>query len=147
MLNEHEARYVLVGAFALQLCGSTLATREIDILIDGSGEHAGRFVCALGELGLGLANEWFAEEVANKPVTLIGDDPRVDVLTVAWSVHYADAYPDARVFEVEGVPIPTASIDHLIASKQTGRLQDAADVEVLKEIKRLLQERESRTHL
>jgi hypothetical protein len=50
---------------------------------------------------------------------------------------------DARVFEVEGVPIPTASIDHLIASKQTGGLQDAADVEVLKEIKRMLQERES----
>ena len=143
MLNEHEARYVLVGAYALQLWGSARATRDIDILIERSVENAGRVVDALEKVGLGLANEWLAREVANKAVTIIGDVPRVDVLTVAWSVHYAEAFPDARVFEVEGVPIPTASIDHLIASKQTGRLQDAADVEVLKEIKRMLQDRES----
>ena len=41
------------------------------------------------------------------------------------------------MFEVEGVQIPTASIDHLIESKRTGCLQDAADIEVLEEIKRL----------
>ena len=41
------------------------------------------------------------------------------------------------MFTVEKVKIPTASIDHLIASKRTGRLQDAADIEVLEEIKRL----------
>ncbi len=95
MLNEHEARYVLVGAYALQLWGSTRATRDIDILIERSVENAGRVVDALGKLGLGLANEWFAEELLNKPVTLMGDVPRVDVLTVAWSVHYAEA-PHAR---------------------------------------------------
>jgi hypothetical protein len=56
---------------------------------------------------------------------------------VAWSVHYADARRDATVFTVEGVKIPAASIDHLIESKRTGRLQDAADIEVLEEVKRL----------
>ena len=43
----------------------------------------------------------------------------------------------ATAFQVEGVRIPTASIEDLIASKQTGRLQDAADIEVLEEIRRL----------
>jgi len=52
-------------------------------------------------------------------------------------VHYKHARPAATVFTVEGVEIPTISIDHLIASKRTGRLQDAADIEVLEEIKRL----------
>jgi len=52
-------------------------------------------------------------------------------------VHYPEARRDATVFTVEGVEIPTASIDHLIESKRTGRLQDAADIEVLEEIKRL----------
>lgn len=47
------------------------------------------------------------------------------------------SYGVDAVFEVEGVQIPTASIDHLIESKRTGRLQDAADIEVLEEIKRL----------
>jgi hypothetical protein len=36
-----------------------------------------------------------------------------------------------------GVPIPLISIDDLIATKRTGRLQDAADIEVLEEIRRL----------
>ena len=91
----------------------------------------------LGEVGFGLAKEWLAEEVAAKPVTIIGDSPRVDILTVAWSVHYPEAARDATVFTVEGVKVPAASIEHLIASKRTGRLQDAADIEVLEEIRRL----------
>ncbi len=56
---------------------------------------------------------------------------------MARSVHYEEARPAATTFEVEGVEIPTASLDHLIASKRTGRLQDAADIEVLEQIKRL----------
>jgi hypothetical protein len=63
--------------------------------------------------------------------------PRVDILTVAWSVHYRHAAPRATTFAVEGVEIPAVSIDDLIASKRTNRLQDAADIEVLEEIKRI----------
>jgi hypothetical protein len=86
---------------------------------------------------LGIAWKWLAEEVASRPVTVLGDMPRVDILTVAWTVRYDEAAPAAASFQVEGVEIPTASIDHLIASKRTGRLQDAADIEILEEIKRL----------
>jgi hypothetical protein len=137
LLNEQEARYVLVGAMALQLWGTTRTTRDIDILVDPAVENCRRVLGALRQIGLGLAGEWLAEEVARKPVTIIGDWPRVDILTVAWSVKYRDAAPRATTFEVEGVPIPTASIDDLIASKRTGRLQDAADIEMLEEIRRL----------
>ena len=136
-LNRKNARYVLVGAAAMQLWGYTRATRDVDILIEGTVENAGRVLAALSEVGFGLAREWMAEEVAKKPVTIIGDVPRVDVMTVAWSVHYPDAIGRASVFEVEGVSIPTASLDDLIASKRTGRLQNAADVEALEEIRRL----------
>lgn len=136
-LNARSAKYVVVGAKAMQLWGTTRATRDIDVLIEASVPNARRVLAALGEVGFGFAKEWLAEEVAAKPVTIIGDSPRVDVLTVAWSVHYAEAARDATVFEVEGVKVPAASIEHLIASKRTGRLQDAADIEVLEEIRRL----------
>jgi predicted nucleotidyltransferase len=135
-LNHHEAKYVVVGATALQLWGHARATRDVDILIDRSVENARRVLAGLGEVGFGLAKEWLAEEIAKRPVTIIGDMPRVDILTVAWSVHYEEAARDATVFTVEGVRIPAASIEHLIASKRTGRLQDAADIEVLEEIRR-----------
>jgi Nucleotidyl transferase of unknown function (DUF2204) len=136
-LNRHRAHYVLVGARALQLWGSARATRDIDILIEPTVDNARKVLAALGEVGFGLANEWLAEEIIKKPVTIIGDSPRVDILTVAWAVRYPEARKDATVFALEGVKIPTASIEHLIASKRTGRLQDAADIEVLEEIKRL----------
>jgi hypothetical protein len=136
-LNAEEARYVLFGATAMQLWGTTRATVDIDILIEPTVENARRVLTALGRTGLGLAREWLAEEVATKPVTVIGDSPRVDVFTVAWSVHFAEAGAHATTFTIEGVKIPTASIDDLIASKRTGRLQDAADIEVLEEIRRL----------
>lgn len=136
-LNTAGARYLLVGARALQLWGSARATRDIDILIEPTEDNAGRVLEALGRVGLGFAREWSAREVAAKSVTIIGDSPRVDILTVAWSVRYRDAIRDATRFQLEGVEIPTASLDHLIASKRTDRPQDQADILVLEAIKRL----------
>ena len=135
-LNAHRAHYVLVGARAVQLWGSARATRDIDILIEKTVANARRVLRALSQTGFGFAGEWLAEEIVKRPVTIIGDSPRVDILTVAWKVHYPEAKRDASIFEVEKVKIPTASIEHLIESKRTGRLQDAADIEVLEEIKR-----------
>lgn len=136
-LNEAGARYLVVGARALQLRGSARATRGSDILIEPTEENAQRVLDALATTGYGFAREWVAAEVARKFVTIIGDSPRVDILTLAWSVRYRDAIRTAEHFEVEGVAVPTVSLDDLIASKQTGRPQDTADLVVLEEIRRL----------
>ena len=72
-----------------------------------------------------------------RAVTMIGDTPNVDILTRAWNVLWTDARHRGTTFDIEGVTIPTASIADLIESKRTGRLQDAADIEVLEEIRRL----------
>lgn len=137
LLNAERARYVVVGATALQLWGTTRATRDIDILIDPTLANARRVLRALERLGIGVAAELSPEEIIRRPVTIIGDIPNVDVFTRAWNLKYAEAGPAATVFEVEGVKVPAASIEHLIESKRTGRLQDAADIEVLEEIRRL----------
>ena len=136
LLNEHEARYVLLGGFALQLWGFARVTKDIDILIERSVPNAERVLQALAHLTGGLARDLLAEEIVKKPITVVGDLPRVDIMTVAWQVGYAEASEAAKVFEVDGVTIPTASIEHLIASKRTGRPQDAADIEVLEEIRK-----------
>jgi hypothetical protein len=136
-LNALEARYLMVGATAMQLWGTSRATQDIDILIEPTVENAARVLEALGTIGFGFAREHLPEEVAAKPVTIIGDSPRVDILTRAWNLRWSEAVLHATTFEVEGVPIPTASIEDLIASKRTDRLQDAADIELLEEIRRL----------
>jgi predicted nucleotidyltransferase len=130
-LNRERARYLVVGATAMQLWGTTRATRDVDILIEPTVENAERVLRALATLGFGFAGELDAAEVATRPVTMVGDVPNVDILTRAWNVRFTDAAPRAGTCRVEGVRIPVLSLDDLIASKQTGRLQDLADVEVL----------------
>lgn len=136
-LNSEEARYIVVGASAMQLWGTTRATRDIDILIDPTEENAARVLSALSQLGCGMASDYMPSDVISRVVTMIGDIPNVDILTRAWNVLWSEASPRAISFEVEGVLIPTASLEDLIASKQTGRLQDDADIEVLEEMRRL----------
>lgn len=136
-LNAERAKYVIVGATAMQLWGTTRATRDIDILIEPTVANAKRVLRALASLGFGLAAEHLAEDVASRVVTMIGDTPNVDILTRAWNLKWEVARHRATTFDIEGVTVPAASIDDLIESKLTGRLQDAADIEVLEEIRRL----------
>jgi len=70
-------------------------------------------------------------------ITVLGEDPRVDVFTVAWKVKYEQSAPNASTVDVDGVRIPLIGLDDLIETKRTGRLQDAADIEALEEIRRL----------
>lgn len=136
-LNESGARYLVIGGVACILHGHVRATKDVDILIERTLENARRVLEGLEGVGYGFAREWSAEEVLRKPITIIGDDPRVDLFTVAWSVKYDDAVVRSAVVEAEGVGIPLIGMEDLIATKRTGRSQDAADIEVLEEIRRL----------
>ncbi len=136
-LNDAGARYLVIGGVACVLHGYARATSDVDILIERTPENAQRVLDGLATVGYGFAREWGAEEILKRPITVIGDDPAVDVFTVAWRVKYEQAAPRALTIEVDGVPIPVIAIADLIETKRTGRLQDAADIEVLEEILRL----------
>lgn len=128
---------MIVGGFALALHGAIRATKDIDVLIEPTLENARRALEALRSLTYGVARELDPAEVITRPITIVGDDPRVDLLTIAWSVRYADAAPSLLRIRVDDVEIPVADLETLIRSKQTGRLQDRADVETLEQLKRL----------
>jgi len=135
-LNRGKAKYLVIGGVACILHGYARATDDIDILIERTEANAGRILKILSGLGYGFAREWKATELLKRPITVIGDDPRIDVFTVAWRVKYEQAAPNASAVEVDGVRIPLIGLDDLIETKRTGRLQDAADIEALEQIKR-----------
>ncbi len=135
-LNRGNAKYLVIGGVACILHGYARATDDIDILIARTESNAARVLRALSHVGYGFAREWNPAEVLKKQITIIGDDPRVDIFTVAWKVKYEQAAPNASRVEVRGVRIPLISLDDLIETKRTGRLQDAADIEALEEIRR-----------
>lgn len=136
-LNAAGAKYLVIGGVACILHGYLRATTDVDVLIQRTAANAQRVLEALARVGYGFAREWSSAELLARPITVIGDDPAVDVFTVAWSVKYESAVKNAQRVEVDGVTIPLIGLDDLIATKRTGRLQDAADIEALEEIKRL----------
>lgn len=136
-LNEHGVNYLVIGGIACVLHGYVRATTDVDILIERTRENAERVLAALSAIGYGFAREWRAEEILARPVTVIGDDPQVDIFTVAWSVKYDGARSGSSTVTVEGVDIPLIGIEDLIETKRTGRPLDAADIEALEEIRRL----------
>ena len=131
LLNQHRVKYVLAGGVAANLHGSVRATRDVDVLVPRDGRNMGRLIAALSELPWGVARELDAAEMEGKPITIVADDPRVDVLTVAWTVTFDRAWPNRRVRRIDGVRVPYLSLADLRASKQTGRAADTADLEVL----------------
>lgn len=136
-LNAAGARYLVIGGVACVLHGYVRATTDVDILIERTPENAAAVLKGLAAVGYGFAREWTPAELLKRPITVIGDDPAVDVFTVAWSVKYESAVARSEVVQVDGVPVPLIGIDDLIATKQTGRVLDATDIEALEEIKRL----------
>ncbi len=139
-LNVTGSRYLVIGGVACILHGHVRATSDVDVLIEPTTDNAARVLRGLESLGYGFAREWLPAEIVGRAVTVIGDDPAVDIFTVAWTVRYADAVARSTTVHVEDVPIPLIGLGDLIASKRTGRLQDAADIEVLEQIRQLRDE-------
>jgi hypothetical protein len=142
LLNAERVRYVVIGGFALALHGYPRFTKNIDILIEPTIENARRALKALEGLTWGISRELDPADVIAKPFTIVGDDPRVDILTLACSIRYADAVPTIQTVEIEGVAVPIPDIDTLIRTKRTDRTRDKADVEELERIKALTQGRD-----
>jgi len=131
LLNRHRARYLLAGGVAANLHGSVRATKDVDILVPRDEVNMARVLAALGELPYGIASELEAAAVARNPITIVGDDPRVDILTVAWTVTFNQAWEHRVVRRIQGTRVPYLGRDDLVASKQTGRASDLADIDRL----------------
>jgi predicted nucleotidyltransferase len=137
LLNQAGARYLLVGGQAVLLHGVVRATKDIDIFIPKDLENLERILDALGELPYRIAREIDPVDALRKPITIIGDDPRVDLLTFGQGLPFDEALARCCEVEVEGVRIPYMGLDDLIRMKDTSRLQDQSDVQSLRRLKAL----------
>lgn len=137
LLNRYHVRYVVVGGEACILHGLTRTTEDIDVFIDREVKNVEKTLDALGKLPLGIAKEIPLEKVVKDPITIIGDQPRVDILTALSGISFSDAWRSRRLTKVNGVRVPYIALSLLIKSKDTDRLQDLADKEGLEKLKRL----------
>ncbi|MBF0493482.1 MAG: hypothetical protein HQM15_11985 [Deltaproteobacteria bacterium] len=122
------------------------STKDIDVLIPKDLENTEKILHALAQSQLlGMANETLAEDVIQKPFTIIGDQPRVDLLLRAGKLKFEDAYSKREVKEVDGVQFPCVCLADLILSKDTQRPRDQLEIEELKAIQEFLESQKKRT--
>src|SRR3989442_70379 len=131
LLQEHDAKYVLVGACACGLHGLVRSTQDVDLLVEPSDDNLQRVIDALSELPDGAARELTVKDLQENAVVKIADAVEVDVAKQAWTLSYEEAIRDALTLDADGVRIVYASLDALIKSKSTYRDQDRVDRERL----------------
>ena len=86
----------------------------------------------------GAARELTPRDFQENMVVKIADEVEVDVSRRAWKVAYADAKDSICYTEIDGVRIPYAGLKCLIASKETYREQDRADLLRLRALEQML---------
>jgi len=131
LLNNHGAKYLIVGARACWLHGYIRATMDVDILVPEDLENHVRVIAALSELKDHAAAELTPQDLVENVVVKIADEVEVDVSTRAWKVSYAGAVGTSLKATIEGVEVPYVDLQTLIKSKSTRREQDKVDVQRL----------------
>ena len=129
-LNAADARYLVVGAYALAAHGFPRATGDLDIFVLATPANAERVWAALTRFRAPL-DELRTSDLTNPEIVFqIGIAPRrVDILTSIDGVAFDEAWDHRIEITVDGVPIPVLGKSDLIRNKRAvGRPQDLADI-------------------
>ena len=137
LLNAHSAKYLVIGGHACILHGLVRTTEDVDILVEDSDENLKKVIAALSEMEYGAAKELTPRDLLENVVVKIADEVEVDVSRSAWRISFNDAIDSALQVEIDGVDVPYVDLKTLIATKETPRERDRADIVGLK---RLLQQ-------
>jgi hypothetical protein len=132
-LSDAEARYLVVGAYAVVHHSEPRYTKDLDVWAEPTAQNAERVLRALASFGAPVAQLRAADLCDPETVYQIGIEPnRVDVLTALPALEFGSAWERSVITTYGGVEIRVLGLDDLILTKRTlGRPQDLLDVERL----------------
>jgi predicted nucleotidyltransferase len=136
LLNAHSAKYLVIGGHACILHGLVRTTEDVDILVEDSEENLKKVIAALSEMEDAAAKALTPRDLLENVVVKIADEVEVDVSRRAWRISFNDAIDSALHVEIDGVDVPYVDLKTLIATKETPREQDRADIVGLKRLLR-----------
>jgi len=134
-LSAANARFLVVGAYAMAVHGVPRATGDIDVWVEPTAENAAKVWEALKQFGAPLQHITIRDLSQPDVVFQMGPPPRrIDILTQISGVEFEVAWQNriSGMFgEVEAFVIGT---DELLQNKRaTGRPRDLIDVDMLEE--------------
>jgi len=134
-LLQEEARFLLVGAYALAVHGVPRATGDMDVWIEPDQPNSERVWQALQAFGAPMAALKLSQTDLTEPgmVIQLGLPPRrIDLLTEISGVGFAEAWEARVTHEVDGLPLPFLNRETLLRNKRaSGRPKDLLDAETL----------------
>lgn len=130
---SHNVRFMIVGGYAVAAHGHPRYTKDLDVWVWADPKNADRVVSALAEFGFGELGLTAGDFLRPDSVVQLGHEPqRIDILTFATGLDFAEAFKNRVLISVGDVQVPFVSVDDLRTNKlATGRLQDLADAEFL----------------
>lgn len=133
VINDHEVRYLVVGAHAVAFHGRPRYTADIDFFVDSSPENAQRITKALDQFGLGDVGIDSTDFTTADLIVQLGVEPnRVDIMTSISGVSFEEAWDSRATGELGGLPVQFISKELLKRNKASvGRKQDLADLDYL----------------
>ena len=134
-LSAADARYLIVGAYALAHHARPRSTGDLDIWVDPTAANAGRVYLALSRFGAPLTELSEAELTHANLEFQIGIPPRrIDILTSLTGLTFDEAWRTRVAGNIGEVPCGFLGRDDLVKNKRAlGRPRDLADLEALGE--------------
>lgn len=128
---------VLVGGYAVAFHGRPRATKDIDLVLEGSLANLERASDALARFGAPSVVVEAVRSQAPTDVVYLGQPPlRVDLLRIIDGVDPAGLAARAIAAEIDGVPLRVIDLSDLIANKRAvARPQDLIDAEFLERVR------------
>jgi predicted nucleotidyltransferase len=139
-LNARGARYLVVGAHAVAFHARPRATKDLDILIESTADNARKVLNALRDFFGGADLGYTVEDLTTPDwIIQLGVAPvRIDLLTeILGFSRFEDAWKNRVAGHFGSVTTNYIGLKDLIYAKEASdRLQDRADVRVLRRIKK-----------
>lgn len=156
-LYKNKVEYLIVGGLAVNLYGVPRVTQDIDLIISTSKSNIVKINAVLKSLGyvprLPVNPENLADSdkvkdwIENKNLKAFSfyhkrDNYKVVDIVLVHPLDFEKSFENKTVKKVKGIEIYLASIDDIIKTKEFGgRTQDFSDIEMLKKVRKYLEEK------
>lgn len=133
LLNDHQVKYLVVGAYALIYYTIPRNTGDIDFFVEPTEENAERMLSVLREFGFSSLKLRKEDFMNPDFVIQLGYSPnRIDIITGITGVAFSEAYKNRVKAKIGNENVFFISPKDLLKNKKaTGRTKDRADAELL----------------
>ena len=133
LLNEHDAKYRVVGGYAVAHHGYPRTTGDLDLWVERAEDNATRIVTAVREFGFDVPALDPSLFVGEDQIVRMGRPPlQVEILTTASGVEFPVCYDKRVIDTLGGAEASIIGLDCLKKNKRaSGRRKDLSDLENL----------------